>query len=98
MTIGNVSNFVLVFRSLAIERKTNIDYLAHHDQLTGLPNWTLFSNLVQRIRNRNAEPEAVSNVMMLSISNGTNRQNRLGHDAGDLLLKEFASTVYRLPT
>jgi diguanylate cyclase (GGDEF)-like protein len=63
-----------------------IEHRAHHDDLTGLPNRTLF-----RIRVAEAVAEAgLPVVLLLDIDRFKEVNDALGHEAGDELLRELA--------
>ena len=77
-------------RKAAEER---IRYLAAHDDLTGLPNRTLFAELVSHAINtasRNQRPFA---VLFIDLDRFKFVNDSLGHQAGDLLLREMASRL-----
>lgn len=71
-------------------RELHLDYLAHHDQLTGLPNRILFlDRLVQAIHkaSRNGRQFA---VMFIDLDKFKEINDNLGHHVGDTVLKQAA--------
>ncbi len=67
--------------------------LAHYDMLTGLPNRTLFSDRIQQaIATAKRSRERLA-VMYLDLDNFKPINDTLGHDIGDLLLKEVAQRM-----
>jgi diguanylate cyclase len=71
-------------------RELHLDYLAHHDQLTGLPNRILFlDRLVQAIHkaSRNGRQFA---VMFIDLDKFKEINDSLGHHVGDTVLKQAA--------
>lgn len=75
------------------ESRRRIEYLSLYDALTGLPNRTLlFDRLDQQIRSSERDGSTFSLLMMdLNLFKEVN--DSLGHDVGDLVLKEIAHRV-----
>ncbi|WP_345991417.1 EAL domain-containing protein [Sulfurimonas sp. HSL-1716] len=70
-----------------------IQWLAHFDALTELPNRALFNDRVQhsiKIAQRMNNPLS---VLSLDLDNFKNINDTLGHDIGDLLLVEVSSRI-----
>jgi diguanylate cyclase (GGDEF)-like protein/PAS domain S-box-containing protein len=73
----------------------HIQYLAHYDMLTGLPNRTLLSDRLQQSINvckREIRPLA---IMFLDLDMFKYINDQYGHDMGDLLLKEAAIRIQK---
>lgn len=70
------------------ERK--LQNLAHYDQLTKLPNRTLFFERLQIALDKAVHSKRLVVVMFLDLDRFKLINDTLGHDAGDLLLKEVA--------
>lgn len=68
---------------------TSLDYQAHFDLLTGLPNRTL---LEQRI-NAIVENDEVATVIFLDLDNFKSVNDTFGHAVGDILLSETAFRI-----
>lgn len=78
---------------IAVERKEaeqNLDYLAHYDALTHLPNRVLFlDRLSQALASARRNKQLVA-LMFLDLDRFKNINDSLGHDSGDQLLTEVA--------
>ena len=75
------------------QSEENIQQIAYHDSLTGLPNRKLFSDrlhiaLAQAQRNKKGV-----GLAMLDLDNFKSMNDTLGHDVGDLLLKAAAGRL-----
>ena len=90
--LGDVTNRVVVFSDIS-ERKANeerMQYLAHFDPLTDLPNRSLFTDRLRQglaICRRSQERLA---VLFVDLDKFKPVNDTLGHAVGDLLLKEVA--------
>lgn len=70
-----------------------IKYLAYHDNLTGLPNRLMFQEYVTQavaFARRNEEKLA---VIFLDLDDFKRINDTLGHDSGDMLLKEASDRI-----
>ncbi len=77
-----------------LERQvTSNEWLALHDQLTGLPNRRRFEDrLSQSIRNSQANGTRTA-VMMIDLNGFKAINDSQGHDVGDLLLQQIAHSL-----
>ncbi len=92
---GNPTGFRGVLRDIS-ERKqmeSSLKYLAHHDILTGLPNRILFSDRLHQSIAMSSRSFSLMAVMFLDLDNFKEVNDTLGHDVGDLLLKEAAGRL-----
>ncbi|MDP9084357.1 MAG: EAL domain-containing protein [Pseudomonadota bacterium] len=70
-----------------------IEYLAYHDGLTGLPNRSLFSKLLnQSITEAHRSDRALA-VAFLDLDHFKRINDTLGHETGDQLLKQVAARL-----
>lgn len=86
-----------ISRDVTELRKTqdNLEFIAHHDALTGLANRTLLLkefDFALRLCARRSESLA---VIYLDLDHFKDVNDSLGHDIGDLLLKNVASRLSR---
>lgn len=82
-------------RQRAIQKNTEeqIQRLAHYDSLTELPNRALFFDRLQQALATAKRDKARLAVMFLDIDLFKPVNDTLGHDIGDLLLKEIAQRI-----
>ncbi|QWR76319.1 EAL domain-containing protein [Candidatus Magnetomonas plexicatena] len=89
---GDITHFIAV-KLDDTERKRmeeHLRQLAHHDVLTGLPNRTLFEDRVKQSVLQATRNNFSFAVMFLDLDRFKLVNDTLGHNIGDLLLKEVA--------
>ncbi len=77
----------------AIERRmlhTRLEYMAQHDQLTGLPNRALFLDRLESAVAGATRRQTHLAVLYLDLNEFKHVNDTLGHGAGDQLLREIA--------
>lgn len=77
-------------RKLAEHR---LQYLAHYDSLTGIPNRVLFFDRLNQALAEAKQYNRKLAVLFLDMDNFKFVNDTLGHDAGDMLLKEAAQRL-----
>ena len=73
-----------------IAHAERIEYIAHHDSLTDLPNRGFFSNMLNQMLAQAKRYDRQLAVLFLDLDRFKLINDTLGHDAGDELLKEVA--------
>lgn len=81
----------MAFKNAALLEK--IIYLSRHDSLTGLYNRNCFDELLTRVFEQALEEEGIFSLAMLDINDLKMVNDTYGHEAGDLLIKNFVETV-----
>ncbi|UZE23274.1 EAL domain-containing protein [Pseudomonas sp. B21-056] len=87
-----ITHFVAVFADISSLKhaQAKLDYQAHHDPLTGLPNRTLFESRLLTALNNQQENGGQGAVLFLDLDRFKHINDSLGHPVGDLLLKGIA--------
>jgi two-component system CheB/CheR fusion protein len=86
----NVLNYVAIFSDITAIKSSQrrIEFLATHDELTGIPNRSL---LLDRLKHSLVQAKRQNHslaIFFIDLDNFKNINDSLGHDVGDLLLKE----------
>jgi diguanylate cyclase (GGDEF)-like protein/PAS domain S-box-containing protein len=92
---GKMVGASLVFRDIT-ERKQaeeRIDFLAHYDALTELPNRTLFQDRLELAVAHARRRNEFLGVLMVNLDRFKKVNESLGHEGGDELLREVASRL-----
>jgi diguanylate cyclase (GGDEF)-like protein len=76
-----------------IEHARRVEYIAHHDSLTGLPNRGFFSQLLNQSLASAKRYQHELAVLFLDLDRFKLINDTLGHDAGDDLLKQVAERL-----
>jgi diguanylate cyclase (GGDEF)-like protein/PAS domain S-box-containing protein len=90
-----VSHYVAVFSDISAMKQSQeqLDFLAHHDPLTELPNRLLFNaRLEHSIQRAHREGRQLA-VLFLDLDHFKNVNDTLGHPVGDQLLQSVAREV-----
>ncbi|KIQ59434.1 bifunctional diguanylate cyclase/phosphodiesterase [Pseudomonas fluorescens] len=87
-----ITHFVAVFADISSLKhaQARLDYQAHHDPLTGLPNRTLFESRLLTALTSQQEQGGQGAVLFLDLDRFKHINDSLGHPVGDLLLKGIA--------
>lgn len=92
---GKITNYVAIFSDVS-ERKAaaeRIEFLAHHDPLTGLLNRTLLAERLDQAMALARRNGRIVALLFLDLDRFKNVNDSLGHLTGDRLLQEVASRL-----
>ena len=95
VTYGNQPHYAVAVRDLRARRRAEgqIQFLAHHDPLTGLPNRTSFQQrLEQELKLAEATGRKLA-VLCFDLDRFKEVNDLFGHAAGDTMLETFARIV-----
>jgi len=70
-----------------------LNYLAYYDNLTGLPNRSLFTDRLQQAMKEVERKEQLVAVLLIDLDHFKKINDSMGHETGDLLLKEVAQRL-----
>ena len=70
-----------------------LEFLAHHDTLTGLPNRAMFHERAREAVAHARRHDKTAAVLFIDLDNFKEVNDELGHDVGDGLLKAIASRL-----
>ncbi|OWJ88934.1 GGDEF domain-containing protein [Pseudomonas sp. A46] len=95
---GVLTHYVAVFSDIsAIKRSQNeLDFLAHHDPLTNLPNRLLFTERVEQVLERCRREHRNGAVLLMDLDHFKHINESLGPSQGDLLLKMVGTRLQAL--
>ncbi|KAA3650142.1 MAG: EAL domain-containing protein [Proteobacteria bacterium] len=92
---GGVENFIAIFTDIS-ERKAaqeHIEFLAHHDSLTGLPNRLMLKLTLEHALAHQQRSGCRLAVMFIDLDRFKEINDSLGHPVGDGLLLEVAQRL-----
>ncbi|WP_454254350.1 bifunctional diguanylate cyclase/phosphodiesterase [Pseudomonas sp. Marseille-Q8238] len=90
-----ITHFVGVFADISTLKhaQARLDYQAHHDPLTGLPNRILFESRLNATLTDARNDNRSGAVLFLDLDRFKHINDSLGHPVGDLLLKSIAQRL-----
>ena len=92
---GNIVNYFAIFSDISVIKKSQdeLNYLAHHDHLTGFANRLLFNaRLDHALKQADREKEKIA-VLLMDLDRFKNINDSFGHEVGDMLLKKVAERL-----
>ncbi|MEJ2059556.1 MAG: EAL domain-containing protein [Gammaproteobacteria bacterium] len=92
---GKVTSYIGVFSDITSikESEQKLNYLAHHDPLTDLPNRLLFSARLEHTIERQRRNKRYAALLMVDVDSMNNINNAFGHAMGDHILKLVADRL-----
>lgn len=93
--VGTISGTVLVVRNVTTQRRQHlaIEHRAAHDHLTGLPNRAEFDRILRQLFESAQTSGAVHALCCIDLDRFKQVNDRGGHAAGDLLLRQLADLL-----
>lgn len=94
-TGANVTNYIGLLSDITESNQVmeKMEYLAHHDYLTGLPNRSLLEDRLQQALVRALRNRSRFAVMFIDLDKFKAVNDTLGHHIGDALLKEVTRRI-----
>ena len=95
---GELSHYVAVFADMSVIKRNQqeIDYLAHHDPLTKLPNRLLLNERLSTAIARSRRTKGELGLLFIDLDRFKGVNDSLGHSAGDQLLQLVAQRVLQV--
>ena len=94
--LAQLMSAIAVHLGMVIQRKRSeerLNYMAHHDALTGLPNRVLLQGRLQNVLIDANRHDRLAAVLFLDIDHLKTINDTLGHEMGDALLKAVAKRL-----
>jgi diguanylate cyclase (GGDEF)-like protein/PAS domain S-box-containing protein len=92
---GTITHFVAVVNDVtdALHYERRLQYLAHHDPLTGLANRALLQERLAAAILRAVRRHGQGALVFIDLDNFKHINDTFGHDAGDVVLREVAGRL-----
>ena len=92
---GSTTNYVAIFTDITSIKQAmeQLEYQAHHNSLTGLPNRLLLQARLEHSIQQAKRSNVHGSVLFIDLDNFKKINDSLGHDMGDLVLKDVAQRL-----
>lgn len=92
---GQPENYIAIFSDISERKKSRerIDFLAHHDSLTELPNRALLNDRLEMAINTAKRRGEKVGLLFIDLDRFKNINDSLGHAAGDQILRLTAARL-----
>jgi diguanylate cyclase (GGDEF)-like protein/PAS domain S-box-containing protein len=90
--LGKVVSYISIMSDISIIKASQqkMEYLAHHDALTGLPNRILFQSRLEHAMNQASREGDMIAVLFIDLDRFKHINDSYGHSVGDKVLQEVA--------
>jgi diguanylate cyclase (GGDEF)-like protein/PAS domain S-box-containing protein len=92
---GATTGYIGVFSDISLlkEHEKQLEYIAHYDSLTGVPNRVLLADRMKQAIAQASRDQEMMAVCYLDLDGFKEINDRMGHDAGDQVLVEIARRI-----
>jgi diguanylate cyclase (GGDEF)-like protein/PAS domain S-box-containing protein len=92
---GEISRFIAIKQDVSdrVRAQEKMEYLATHDPLTKLPNYTLFYDRLDHAIQKAKRIDAVIGVLFIDLDGFKSVNDTFGHTCGDTLLRQIAGRL-----
>lgn len=93
--LGQLLNYIVIFSDITQSKthEAELDYVAHHDPLTGLPNRRLLTERLQQAMLKSRRDNDFLALCYIDLDNFKPINDKYGHDIGDRVLIEISNRL-----